>query len=1430
MFAMHDGLGPSIQATPSTSATPIRRLRVLLVATISVSLTLPTLILASPASAAGGTLSVTLDAAATVRSGDQAGVTLNWECVGTGTCDGAVVSLLLPVDGDGAPLAIGNLNLDTASAGLDMSPYPADGPLVHGLLVRFPPAVNVGLSGSIGLGVYVQNSRTPDGAVLTWVSTTSTEGMATATSQVASTVRAKRSLRVNAVRSSPPVTPRLGDLVTYNVLVGYEEQFNSDPDAASYARSMASVCAEPGTQALENITVLDTLPPGAQFVSASHAGSYDSDTHTVTWVLGSSITQSHVCKASDAFAWLSEPLQVRVTFPSADFPGGTSPTAVTHTVVATANPWGQPGITLSSSDSDSHLLTTEAGTTTVAKLPSYDGAASYSRTQRPEGGLFYFEVDSDVPVTGRWTVTDFLPCGLTSQPGAGSCATPALTDLQFSADGNIGAIDVAWRTNGGTTGTCTIAAGTSKADTTKRYCGTADTSGPPIPVPAGESITRFSFEADVPALGGGNFYIHGRIAADVPTSNVDTDYTNPDLTVDRSDIHPWYVTVENCASENAFTFPGGVVMPPPNQGRSEGGDCGYLHVTTDPLDLVPAKSIYDPAVPEHLRPAVPSAHAGDTLTVDLQMRRSSWGATDDSTGDDTLTPIVTDYLPAELELIPGSLEIVAGNAASEPLAQQLGEPDVDIQARNFRGEPRQKITVTFPDAQALPGNSLDRTLFVRFQVRVKAGVPRGTYTNHYVLSAIEVGSGPYLKCSQGTMIDPDLQPTDNLVVAQGCLASADFEVVTRAELSTTKWVQGSYDPAAIPAPGVGTTDASGAARYTLQIGNSGTAAIREVVVYDLLPRIGDTLILPGASARNSAFPVHLLGPITVPAGVEVQYSTSADPCRGELDGPGGGTVASAPVGCVNDWAPTPPGDDYHAVTGVRLDFGGRVFAPGDAETVSFDARAVGPHVSGGAPDGIAWNSTALTGVEDVSGDPVTAIEGQPVGLQLLPDLTWRKNDAATGHLLGGSAWSLAPVLATGQPMPAGFPLAITDCTAVPCAGPDLDPMAGRFRVAGIRWGAYELTETVAPDGYLLRRAAVAVNVTPAEVEPTTYRVDLGAIHNTRREGKWTLTKSSIPASGSTVQPGQKVTYTVTVANPTDDPVFDIELIDDISDIVDDAKFGSISTDDGGRATRATTETIAWRVGEIAPHSARSISYTVTVLPPGQRGNHRLGNVVAPTETNHPDCTDEHVGCTEHFVAQVAAWKAVDPKSGTKVTSGQVLTYKLTFANRGKAPAKVRHTDHLADVLDDASWVGGLKASPGLKVVEQIKAKSLVITGTVPPGAISTVTYQVRVKPYQDQGNQRADNFLTVSGQQPPTQCADSDPRCTKNPTKRFNAVTEGPGGGGLLPATGASVTRAMVVAGLVLLFLGAVSLLASRRHRRGVVVDSENNVWIDELF
>ncbi|MFB8893433.1 DUF7927 domain-containing protein [Microbacterium plantarum] len=262
-----------------------------------------------------------------------------------------------------------------------------------------------------------------------------------------------------------------------------------------------------------------------------------------------------------------------------------------------------------------------------------------------------------------------------------------------------------------------------------------------------------------------------------------------------------------------------------------------------------------------------------------------------------------------------------------------------------------------------------------------------------------------------------------------------------------------------------------------------------------------------------------------------------------------------------------------------------------------------------------------------------------------------------------------------------------------------------------------------------------------------------------------VVKSANPESGSGVQAGQQVTYTLTFTN-VGEAVGSVDYTDNLAAVLDDADLtGAPASSDPVLVPSSGEDGTVRVTGTLAPGQTVTVSYIVTVKPDGERGDNQLRNVVAKTGTPDPQCGDTGVSCTEHPVGQLEDWKTVDPASGTTVQEGRQLTYTLHFENTGKAPVDVNREDNLVQVLDDADVTGQPVASSDALTVTDIADGKFQITGTLQPGQSETVTYTVTVKADGARGDDRLGNFLVNPGEEPPAECVpanDERADCTVN--------------------------------------------------------------------
>ncbi|MDR2930678.1 MAG: DUF11 domain-containing protein [Propionibacteriaceae bacterium] len=240
-------------------------------------------------------------------------------------------------------------------------------------------------------------------------------------------------------------------------------------------------------------------------------------------------------------------------------------------------------------------------------------------------------------------------------------------------------------------------------------------------------------------------------------------------------------------------------------------------------------------------------------------------------------------------------------------------------------------------------------------------------------------------------------------------------------------------------------------------------------------------------------------------------------------------------------------------------------------------------------------------------------------------------------------------------------------------------------------------------------------------------------------------KSVDPADGTPVEPGQTLTYTLTLSNTDGTAPAPVNLVDDLAGVLDDATVNQSSlrvSDPRVTATWIGGGTKLQLGGEIPVGATFTVTFTVTVKDAGVRGGDGLiNNCLGSSCTTNPG------------VPKLVTLKSVDPADGTPVLDGETVTYTLTFDNSaGTAPAPVSAQDALDDVIDDAMLDPNslVVSDPSVTATWSADQTQLDLSGSVAPGATVTVKFTVTVKPTADRGNQKLTNCLGVSCVDNPT--------------------------------------------------------------------------------
>ncbi|WP_172403476.1 isopeptide-forming domain-containing fimbrial protein [Rhodococcus qingshengii] len=270
---------------------------------------------------------------------------------------------------------------------------------------------------------------------------------------------------------------------------------------------------------------------------------------------------------------------------------------------------------------------------------------------------------------------------------------------------------------------------------------------------------------------------------------------------------------------------------------------------------------------------------------------------------------------------------------------------------------------------------------------------------------------------------------------------------------------------------------------------------------------------------------------------------------------------------------------------------------------------------------------------------------------------------------------------------------------------------------------------------------------------------------------FTVAKTADPASGTGVNAGQTITYTVTGTNTGKTTLNPVVLTDDLSKVLDNATLvdGSLKATVDGAAAAAPTlsgTALSW-TGVLEPGKSVVLTYQVKIND-GVAGGVLINNKVTGTAKppTGPEITPPPV-TTEHPVLspKIAVVKSSDPVSGSNVVAGQDIKYTLSFSNTGNGAGEVAYFDDLRQVVDKGA-LSGLAADAPL-VATMVGGDGFSVTGTLAAGETKAVTYSVKVNA-DVVGGVFVNNFVvpgTTPPVDPPEVCDPATQLCTTHPVK-----------------------------------------------------------------
>lgn len=432
--------------------------------------------------------------------------------------------------------------------------------------------------------------------------------------------------------------------------------------------------------------------------------------------------------------------------------------------------------------------------------------------------------------------------------------------------------------------------------------------------------------------------------------------------------------------------------------------------------------------------------------------------------------------------------------------------------------------------------------------------------------------------------------------------------------------------------------------YRVTVSNLGSAALNNVVAYDVLPHPGDTGTsqFSAGTPRGSTFTEQVKN-ATAGAAASLTFSDSTNPCRAEV-------YPGAP-GCVNDWNGTAAG-----AQAIRMAVDGAL-ASGASVSFTYAADVIGAPTAGA----IACNSVAVDSATTPPTEPRAVCAAvQEADLEVTAPASV---DAQIGRPtvfpfefanLGGTTESAASVTID---VPAGVTVTNLAPSGWSCTAPSTAPVEGPAAI------------NCAPASLLTVGTAVGLDlaaIVTAEDVAVTATVTGPMYDRDPDSNTATITASAVAAAGDlevtkadgveAVLPGDESIYTITVRNP-----LAFETIDDVT-VSDTLPAGTefVSASDGGVFADGV---VTWTLASVEAASAEEVTVTIRVT---DAAANQITNTVtaAATDPAFPDEALEGSATDVDDVDRITLTKTAALDDASAPRPGDLVTYTFVATNTG----------------------------------------------------------------------------------------------------------------------------------------------------------------------
>jgi len=265
-------------------------------------------------------------------------------------------------------------------------------------------------------------------------------------------------------------------------------------------------------------------------------------------------------------------------------------------------------------------------------------------------------------------------------------------------------------------------------------------------------------------------------------------------------------------------------------------------------------------------------------------------------------------------------------------------------------------------------------------------------------------------------------------------------------------------------------------------------------------------------------------------------------------------------------------------------------------------------------------------------------------------------------------------------------------------------------------GSFQATVNAGATGTISNKATIsATGVTPVDSNIVTHVIVAPATPNL------TIVKSANPASGSQVNTGSTITYSLAIQNSGQGNAAGVVVTD-----VLDSKITYVAnscTPAAACTYNATNRTLTWNIGAVNAGASVTGTFQATVNA-GATGTISNKATISATGVTPVDSnTVTHTITTPQSPA-LAITKSSSPASGSNVTVGQTITYNLNFSNTGGGNAT---GVVITDVLDSKLTFVANSCTPAAACAYDAASRTITWTiGNLASGATGTGSFQATV--------------------------------------------------------------------------------------------------------